>query len=446
MTNTSITEEVPGIAAATDFAYLSGFGNQHQSEAIPGALPADQNSPQRAPYGLYAEQLSATAFTEPRAVNRRSWVYRIRPSAQHPPYTRIDNRTFRSAPILDGVADPNRLRWNPLPDSWPKGDFLDSLYTVAANGSALQRQGIAVHMYYATETMRDRYFGDADGELLVLPQRGRLVLHTEFGKLAVGPGQFAVIGRAVRFRVELVDERAVGYVCENYGSAFALPELGPIGANGLAHARHFRYPVAAYEDLQQPVQVVQKFGGNLWDAEYDHSPLDVVAWHGSHAAYVFDFRHFNAMGTIGFDHPDPSIYTVLTSHSDTPGQANVDFVAFPARWNVSEHSFRPPHFHRNVMTEFMGLVEGAHDSKAEGFVPGGASLHNMWAAHGPDRETFDTASAAELTPQKIENSLAFMFETRWPLVVTDFAYAAPHRQPDYDHSWAGLEHRFTPPI
>nr|WP_245659880.1 homogentisate 1,2-dioxygenase [Nocardia gamkensis] len=394
---------------------------------------------------MYAEQLSATAFTEPRAVNRRSWVYRIRPCAQHGAFTRIDNRTFRSAPILDGVADPNRLRWDPLPDTWPRGDFLDSIYTLAANGSALQRQGIAVHMYCATETMRARYFGDADGELLVVPQRGRLVLHTEFGGLAVGPGQFAVVERAVRFRVELLDDRAVGYLCENYGSPFALPELGPIGANGLAHARHFRYPVAAYEDLREPVQVVQKFGGNLWSADYDHSPLDVVAWHGSHAAYVFDLRHFNAMGTIGFDHPDPSIFTVLTSHSDTPGQANVDFVAFPARWNVSEHSFRPPHFHRNVMTEFMGLVEGAHDSKAEGFVPGGASLHNMWAAHGPDRETFDKASTAELTPQKIDGSLAFMFETRWPLIVTDFAHAARHRQPDYDACWAGLQHRFTPP-
>ncbi|MFE3543767.1 homogentisate 1,2-dioxygenase [Nocardia sp. NPDC059177] len=435
--------EIP--PSTVEFEYLTGFGNQHHTEAIPGALPRDQNSPQRAPYGLYAEQLSATAFTEPRAVNRRSWVYRIRPSAQHRAFTRIANRSFRSAPILDGVADPNRLRWDPLPDSWPRGDFLDSVYTIAANGSALQRQGIAVHLYSATESMRHRYFADADGELLILPQHGKLVLHTEFGKLAVRPGEFAVIGRAVRFRVELLDPRCVGYLCENYGSPFDLPELGPIGANGLAHARHFRYPVAAYEDLDERVEVVQKFGGNLWSAELDHSPLDVVAWHGSHSAYVYDLARFNAMGTTGYDHPDPSIYTVLTSHSDTPGQANADFVAFPARWNVAEHSFRPPHFHRNVMTECMGLIEGAHDSKAEGFVPGGVSLHNMWAAHGPDRETFDTASAAELTPQKIENSLAFMFETRWPLVVTEFAHSARHRQADYDASWAGLQHRFRPP-
>ncbi|MBB5917825.1 homogentisate 1,2-dioxygenase [Nocardia transvalensis] len=425
--------------------YLSGFGNQHQSEAVPGALPPGQNSPQRAPYGLYAEQLSATAFTEPRAVNRRSWVYRIRPSAAHPPFRRIDNGTFRSAPLRDGIADPNRLRWDPLPRSASGVDFLDGVYTVAANGDVLQRRGVAIHLYRATASMRSRYFSDADGELLIVPQDGEILVHTEFGRLLVGPGRFAVVGRAIRFRVELLGDTAAGYLCENYGSPFALPELGPIGANGLAHARHFRYPVAAYEDIEDTVEVVQKFGGNLWAADYDHSPLDVVAWHGSHAAYLYDLDDFNAFGTVGFDHPDPSIFTVLTSPSDTPGQANADFVAFPPRWTVPEHTFRPPHFHRNVMTEFMGLVRGVHDSKAEGFVPGGASLHTMWAAHGPDRETFERASAAELTPQKLEGSLPFMIETRWPLLVTGFAYDAPHRQRDYDASWAGLRRHFTPP-
>ncbi len=428
-----------------DLRYLSGFGNQHQSEAVPGALPRGQNSPQRAPYGLYAEQMSGTAFTEPRAVNRRSWVYRIRPSAAHPPFRRTDNGAFRSAPISDGVADPNRLRWDPLPQNGSGVDFLDSVYTVAANGDVLQRQGIAIHLYRATESMRSRYFCDADGELLIVPQDGNILVHTEFGKLLIEPGQFTVIARAIRFRVDILGTVATGYICENYGSPFALPELGPLGANALAHARHFRYPVAVYEDIDETVEVVQKFGGNLWAAEYDHSPLDVVAWHGSHAPYLYDLEDFNVFGTVGFDHPDPSIFTVLTSASDTPGQANVDFAAFPPRWTVPEHTFRPPHFHRNMMTEFMGLVRGVHDSKAEGFVPGGASLHNMWAAHGPDRETFDMASAAELAPQKLEGSLPFMFETRWPLVVTEQAYDAPHRQRDYDKSWAGLRRQFQPP-
>ncbi|MGU3432536.1 homogentisate 1,2-dioxygenase [Actinomycetes bacterium M1A6_2h] len=426
----------------TDTRYLRGFGNEHHSEAVPGALPWGQNSPQRAPMGLYAEQMSATAFTEPRQINRRSWLYRIRPTAQHPPFERIDPANFRSAPLTDGVLDVNRLRWDPLPSPWPDADFLDSLYTVAANGDAAQRNGIAVHLYHATRSMTDRYFSDSDGELLIVPQSGDIRVHTEFGILDVTPGEFVVVGRSIKFRVDLVGDTASGYVCENYGAYFTLPELGPIGANGLAHARDFMYPVAAYEDREESVQVVQKFGGGLWAADYDHSPLDVVAWHGTHVPYKYDTATFNAMTTGGWDHPDPSIFTVLTSPSDQPGQANADFVIFPPRWNVAEHTFRPPHFHRNVMTEFMGLVSGVHDSKAEGFVPGGASLHNMWGAHGPDLETFDKASVAELVPQKIENSLAFMFETRWPLVTTNFAHAAPHRQPDYDSSWAGLQRHF----
>lgn len=422
--------------------YSTGFGNEHQSEAIPGALPWGQNSPQRAPYGLYAEQLSGTAFTEPRELNRRTWVYRIHPSARHPRFERIDNGLFRSAPLADGILDVNRLRWNPLGTPWPDADFLDGVHTIAANGNVLERNGIAVHMYHATRSMTDRYFADLDGELLVVPQSGGLRLHTELGLLDVAPGEIAVIARAVKFRVSLHDDSAAGYICENYGAYFALPELGPIGSNGLAHARDFSYPVAAYEDRTDEVQVIQKFGGQLWAAEYDHSPLDVVAWHGTHSAYKYDTNRFNTMGTVGWDHPDPSIFTVLTSPSERPGQANVDFAIFPPRWNVAEHSFRPPHFHRNIMTEFMGLVRGQHDSKAEGFVPGGASLHNMWGAHGPDLETFDTASSADLVPQKLENSLAFMFETRLPLITTDFAYNAKHRQPDYDSSWSGLQRHF----
>ena len=427
----------------TDTKYLHGFGNEHHSEAIPGSLVWGQNSPQRAPSGLYAEQMSATAFTEPREVNRRSWVYRIRPSAQHRPYLRIGNGNIASAPTSDGVTDPNRLRWDPLPEPPGGTDFVDGLYTMAVNGSVLERNGIAIHLYHANASMRDRYFWDADGELVVVPQLGGLQLHTEFGVVGIEPGEFAVIGRGIRFRVELGGPTARGYVCENYGTPMELPELGPIGANGLAHARDFLYPTAAYEDVERTVEVVQKFGGHLWATESKHSPLDVVAWHGTHNVYKYDTARFNVMGSLGWDHPDPSIMTVLTSRSPIPGQANVDFAIFPPRWNVAEHTFRPPHFHRNVMSEFMGLITGVHDSKAEGFVPGGASLHNMWGAHGPDQETFDKASAASLQPQKIVDSLAFMFETRLPLTTTSLAHSAAHRQSDYDSSWSGLGRHFT---
>ncbi|MBV9022825.1 MAG: homogentisate 1,2-dioxygenase [Streptomycetaceae bacterium] len=428
---------------AAGLTYSPGFGNEHVSEAVAGALPVGRNSPQRAPLGLYAEQLSGTAFTEPRHHNRRSWLYRIRPSAAHPAFRRIDNKQLRTAPFTEVEPDPNRLRWNPLPIPQMSTDFVDGLVTVGGNGDALQRAGIGIHWYAANRSMTDRVFSDADGELLIVPERGGLLLRTELGLLSAEPGHIVLIPRGIRFRVELLDADARGYVCENYGQPFRLPELGPIGANGLANARDFLAPVAWFEDRDGPVEVVNKFGGNLWAAEYDHSPLDVVAWHGSHLPYLYDLRRFNVLGSISYDHPDPSIFTVLTSPSDTPGLASADFVVFAPRWLVGEDTFRPPYFHRNVMSEFMGLVEGAYDAKAEGFMPGGASLHNMMSAHGPDRETFEAASSAKLKPQKIDNGLAFMLETRWPLVPTAQALGADHRQPEYDAVWQGLERHFT---
>ncbi|WP_052397938.1 homogentisate 1,2-dioxygenase [Streptomyces sp. NRRL F-5123] len=435
-------EDLGGDGAGKGLDYSPGFGNEHSSEAVPGALPVGRNAPQRAPFGLYAEQLSGTAFTEPRAHNRRSWLYRIRPSAAHPPFHRVPNGTLRSGPFQDVEPDPNRLRWGPLPLPEEPTDFVQGLVTVGGNGDVLRREGIGIHWYGANRSMSGRVFSSSDGEFLIVPQQGALLLRTEFGRLRAEPGQVALIPRGVRFAVDVPVGTARGYVCENYGRPFQLPELGPIGANGLANARDFLAPVAAYEDGDEETDVVNKFGGNLWSARYDHSPLDVVAWHGSHVPYLYDLRRFNVLGSISYDHPDPSIFTVLTSPSDTPGLAGADFVVFAPRWLVGEDTFRPPYFHRNVMSEFMGLIEGAYDAKAEGFVPGGASLHNMMSAHGPDRTTFDRASTAELTPQRVDDGLAFMFETRWPVVPTEFALSAGHRQPAYDAVWEGLERNF----
>ncbi|MGX2998093.1 homogentisate 1,2-dioxygenase [Streptomyces sp. JNUCC 64] len=436
---------------AGTLTYLTGFGNEHSTEAVPGALPLGRNSPQRAPLGLYAEQLSGSAFTEPRADNRRTWLYRIRPSAAHPAFRPVGNGALRTAPFTETVPDPNRLRWDPLPAPAPGTDFLSGLWTLGGNGDAASRSGMAVHLYHANAPM-DRVFSDSDGELLIVPERGGLLLRTELGLLAVRPGEVALVPRGVRFRADPLDpapggeaSTARGYVCENYGRPFQLPERGPIGANGLANARDFRAPVAAYEESEGPVEVVNKFCGNLWTATYDHSPLDVVAWHGTHTPYVYDLRTFNVIGSLSYDHPDPSIFTVLTSPSDTPGLAAVDFVVFAPRWLVGEDTFRPPYFHRNVMSEYMGLIEGAYDAKAGGeggFVAGGGSLHNMMSAHGPDRETFDRASAAELVPQRIDDGLAFMFETRWPVVATAQAARADHLQRGYDDVWQGLERHF----
>ncbi len=424
--------------------YLGGFGNQHLSEAADGAVPVGQNSPQRAPLGLYAEQLSGTAFTQPRAVNRRSWLYRIRPSAAHPPFRRIDDGTLRSAPFHDRVPDPNRLRWDPIPLPGAGVDFVDGLFTIGGNGDVGQRAGIAVHWYVATSSMVDRVFFDADGELLFIPQDGAIVLRTELGVLDVAPGEIAVVPPGMRFRVELSGPSARGYLCENYGALFTLPERGPIGANGLADARDFLSPPAEYEDVSRPVQVVQKFGGHLWAADYDHSPLDVVGWHGNYVPYKYDLARFMVINTVSFDHADPSIFTVLTSATDTPGLANTDFVIFPPRWMVAEHTFRPPWFHRNTMSEFMGLVHGEYDAKAEGFAPGGGSLHNAFSSHGPDAATFEAASAADLVPVQIRDTLAFMVETRWPIVATAQAMDAPFRQGDYDSVWGDLRPNFQP--
>jgi len=422
--------------------YLSGFGNEQQSEAIAGALPQGQNAPQTPPRGLYTEQLSGSPFTAPRAQNRRSWLYRIRPSAMHKPFRQIDKGLVRTAPCGEEAPSPNRLRWNPLPYPDAPADFIDGLATIGTNGDAGARNGIGIHVYRATKPMTDRAFYDSDGELLMVPQEGRLLLVTEFGRLEAAPGEIAVVPRGVKFRVELPDGKARGYVCENYGALFRLPELGPIGANGLANPRDFLAPCAAFEEREKPCELVAKFEGNLWATELAHSPFDVVAWHGNYTPYKYDLARFNTIGTVSFDHPDPSIFTVLTSATDTAGTANCDFVVFPPRWQVAEHTFRPPFFHRNVMSEFMGLVSGAYDAKAEGFVPGGMSLHNALSAHGPDRASFDKAVAADLQPQKIADTLAFMFETRLVVRPTKFALETPALQKDYDMCWAGFEKMF----
>jgi len=417
--------------------YLSGFGNEFSSEALPGALPVGQNSPQKVPYGLYTELLSGTAFTVARSEARRTWLYRIRPSANHGQYQRLERQLKSEL----GPITPNRLRWNPEPIPESATDFLDGLTCVVANAEPSQPAGASIYRYAANQSM-ERVFFNADGELLIVPQLGALKLVTELGVLEVAPLEIAVIPRGMRFRVELLASTARGYVCENHGCALRLPDLGPIGSNGLANPRDFLTPVAHFEERDEPVQLVQKFLGELWSTELNHSPLDVVAWHGNNVPYKYDLRRFNTIGTVSFDHPDPSIFTVLTSPSAVHGMANIDFVIFPPRWMVAENTFRPPWFHRNLMNEFMGLIDGAYDAKADGFSPGGASLHNCMSAHGPDHVSTEQAIKAELKPHKIENTMAFMFETGQVLRPTRQALESPLLQTDYDSCWAGLHKTF----
>ncbi len=430
---------------ANELQYQSGFGNEFATEAEPGALPRGQNSPQQAPLGLYAEQLSGTPFTAPRAANRRTWVYRIRPSVMHRPYHPARGRLLRSTPFDEAPTSPNQMRWDPIPIPQEPTDFLDGLVTMAGNGDLTMHSGVAIHVYAANRSMEKRFFYDADGELLIVPQTGGLAIHTELGRIGAGPGEIVVIQRGIKFRVELQEREARGYVCENYGAMFRLPELGPVGANGLANPRDFLTPVAGYEDSEGGFHVVSKFLGNLWEVEYDHSPLDVVAWHGNYAPYKYDLTKFNCINTVSFDHPDPSIFTVLTSPSEIPGTANADFVVFPPRWMVAEHTFRPPWFHRNFMNEFMGLIYGEYDAKAEGFLPGGASLHNCMSGHGPDAATYERASTAQLKPVRLEDTLAFMFETRFVCRPTKYALETAQLQHEYYTCWQDLKKNFKKP-
>lgn len=423
--------------------YQTGFGNDFATEAVPGALPVGRNSPQKAPLGLYAEQFSGTAFTAPRAVNRRTWEYRIRPSVIHKPSVQVDAKNWLSE--FEGMsATPNQLRWNPMPMPSTLVDFVDSITTIAGNGSLFSQSGIAIHIYACNKNMKDRFFYNADGEMLVIAEKNRVRFLTELGIVEIGSGEIAVIPRGVRFRVELPDGDARGYICENYGALFRLPELGPIGANGLANSRDFETPVACFEDVDGKFEILQKFGGNFWSAETDHSPLDVVAWHGNYAPYKYDLRKFNVIGSISYDHPDPSIFTVLTSPSGEPGVANCDFVAFADRWLVMEDTFRPPWYHRNFMSEYMGLIHGQYDAKEEGFVPGGGSLHNQMAAHGPDLDAFEKATNSGPEPIKLADTMAFMLESRYIIRPTRLAMESPSLQKDYFECWQGLKKQFKP--
>ena len=426
--------------------YQSGFGNEYASEAVAGALPQGRNNPQRAPFDLYTELLSGTAFTAPRRENRRTWLYRRQPSVvsgRYQPYAQAQWTTGADREI---ALPPEPLRWHPLPlDGAAEADFIDGMHTIAANGDAEAQVGIGSLMYLAGRSMERRAFVNADGEMLIVPQQGRLVITTELGVLDVKPGEIAVLPRGMAFKVALPDGISRGYVCENYGAHFRLPELGPIGSNGLANARDFQAPVAAFEEDAGAYELVKKFGGRFWKAPARQSPFNVVAWHGNLAPVKYDTASFMVIGSISFDHPDPSIFTVLTSPSDTPGTANIDFVIFPPRWLVAQHTFRPPWFHRNVASEFMGLVHGVYDAKAGGFAPGGASLHNCMTGHGPDAETFDKASHADLSkPHVVVDTMAFMFETRAVIRPAAQAFDAAHRQRDYQACWAGLQKHFDP--
>ena len=423
--------------------YMSGFYNEHESEAVAGALPHGCFSPQQVPFGLYAEKFSSTAFTAPRNQNRRNWFYRILPSVIQGSYQPRKLGAICSAPLPEHCVVPDMLRWDAFEIPTGATDFVDGIVSVAACGEARAGVGMAIHLYLANRSMEDRFFYNADGEMLVIPQQGGLRLHTECGILALCPGEIGLIPRGMKFRVVLGESTARGWICENYGAPFILPERGPVGSDGYSNDRDFLFPVAAYEERSGDFELLCKFGGRLFAAAMTHSPLDVVAWIGNSAPWKYDLLRFNTINTVSYDHPDPSIFTVLTSPSDTPGVANADFVIFPPRWMVAESTFRPPWYHRNIMNEYMGLIYGIYDAKEEGFVPGGSSLHNCMSPHGPEAAVYEKATTAALQPQKQEETMAFMLESRHLIIPTEAALKSPYLQSDYNACWSGLKRNFA---
>jgi homogentisate 1,2-dioxygenase len=413
---------------ATSLKYSTGFGNEHSSEALPGALTIGRNTPQRPPYGLYTELLSGTAFTELRQNTRRTWLYRIRPSTVHPPFEPIDNGTLLTPPFNQSSVDPNRRYWAPRPAPASGTDFVSGLWTLGGNGDPAHRNGAAIHLYTADTSMTDRVFSNADGEMLIVPEQGSLLIHTELGLLSVEPGSIAIVPRAIKFRVEIqadgspeTSRFARGYVCENFGTPFSLPELGFIGQSGMSNPRDFRAPVAAYDETERPVEVIHKLAGSLWSSTHDHSPLDVVAWHGTSVPYVYNLRDLQVLGSVTFDHADPSRYTVLTSTTPTPGLGNVDFAAVPPEWLAAENTFRPPYYHRNVSSELVGVIEQSQTTV--GYDPGIVALTNMLTAHGPGASAWEGGTNADPVQPVKTDGMLILFETQWPIAVTAQAAA-----------------------
>ncbi|XP_074594386.1 homogentisate 1,2-dioxygenase [Brevipalpus obovatus] len=432
--------------AFDDLEYLRGLSNELESEdsRCPKSLPLGQNNPQRCPYGLYAEQISGTAFTVGREYNRRSWLYRMRPSVLHLPFRKVQE-TGITHRWDEAVPTPNQLRWKPFKvvQSTMQLDFVGGLRTIAGAGDPRIRNGIVIYTYECNQSMANKCFYNSDGDFLIVPQKGTLFIKTEFGRLRVDPLEICLIPQGMKFSVT-VSEQSRGYMLEVFDGHFQLPNLGPIGANGLANARDFLVPKAYFEDLECSYTIICKYQGQLFEASQKHSPFDVVAWRGNYHPSKYDLRLFNVMNTVSFDHPDPSIFTVLTCPSTKPGVAIADFVIFPPRWSVAENTFRPPYYHRNCMSEFMGLITGNYEAKEQGFMPGGATLHSMMTPHGPDNECFEKSSKGDLKPCRVaDNTMAFMFESSLSLAVTKWAMDQKEIDSDYYKCWQKLEKNFN---
>lgn len=326
-------------------------------------MPLGQNSPQKVRFGLYAEQVTATAFVAPRHLNMRTWLYRLRPAVAHQGFSssfagaiqpELESDFSPSNPKVH--VSPTQLAWKPfdLPNKDQSVTFIQGLKTIAGNGEPTQKSGLAIHIYTANKSMDASAFCSQDGDMLIVPQLGQLDIQTESGHLWVKPGEICVIQRGLRFRVSLPDGPSRGYIQEVYGAHYELPELGPLGANGLANARDFYHPLASFDlDHQRDWTITYKLCGKLFDCHQRHTPFDVVAWHGNYVPYKYDLNSFIGVGSITRDHIDPSIFCVLTVPSTEIGTPLADFLIFSPRWDVATNTYRPPYYHRNAASEFM---------------------------------------------------------------------------------------------
>ncbi|KAF4335858.1 homogentisate 1 2-dioxygenase [Fusarium beomiforme] len=422
------------------YEYQPGWGNRHQSEVIPGTLPIGQNNPQDRGFGLYTEGITYSSFAAPRGLNMSTYMYRARPSAAHQGYSRIETKSHIENCFLslNPKVEPlyQQAEWSPfpLPREDETIDFTDGLHTLGGSGDPNLRQGIAVYVYMINSSMINKAYCNTDGDFLITPQLGIIDIQTEMGRLFVQPGEICVIQRGVRFRINLAEGVPVarGHIAEVWGSMWELPDLGPIGGHGLANPRDFLYPVAHIdEDLHVPFKIVVKNNGKHVVISQDHSPFDVVAWHGNCVPYKYDLTKFVAQNSTSVDHTDPSINTVLTAKSVDPHVPLADYLWFGPR-----------------ATEMLACIYGAGLGRSDDFLPGGCSYEGGHTPHGGFGEEYITEAILQHNePRRIlENQMTIMVESSRTFLFTEYAReicGVLHKQGTDYRVWDKLPDRFS---
>lgn len=432
------------------------------SEAVSGAVPAVNNSPQKPPLGLRTERISGGSFVAPRELSYQTWLYRLRASIAHSDWARLrvsgaDEGYGPPSPVRPANVTPNSRLWGGFPAPAAGSHWANGQQLLGRNGDPQAKEGMALWVFSVTASMPPRQaFASLDGEALVIPQSGALDIQTELGRLVVRQNEIAVIPRNVRYRVCLPEGKPCrGYVCELYQGHFRLPDLGVIGSTGLANVRDFQVPKAFVDatvhshlgTTQAPGpgaptgvddgewSIVARLVGNLWHCTQAHTPFDVVGWHGTCYPFKYDLARFCALGNLVFDEHDPSLFVVLTArhHGAEPTTAVVDFAVIPPRWMAARDTNWLPYFHRNTMQEFFGpivaLQDGAHPLNATGetnrFAPFGAGLNGCMSTHGPSERDFQAARARDTTTPAFvggdEGVTIFLVETERPLLLSDWA-------------------------